>query len=190
MKNIIFILFILLFFSNCKKEEEYYQMPVIQKQASLYYSYNVGDTFKMLSNTQDTFECVVYEKTLENIRVKDKKSNNKTIYSEEINLLFTINGEKTGRFSAFWDFDNSWYLYVKLNFNADNNNYYNPLGFINYDNYYSELLFQSKQYKSVFAFTPKLYSNNEYIYRDTLFTTVEDGLLYIKNDTISYTKID
>jgi len=175
MKKIFILTFIVFTISSCRKEYNY--LTEDEKKASLFYSYNEEKTFILKSNTNEILICSLQSKKIDSYKVNSRYSNIKQ-FGEIIELSFSINGQN-GTFKSghrYDYYDDYFLLYTEIDF--PNIGYFE---FVGSDEFYVDTLINGKTYHNVYSFK----NNNQ-----ELYTNVEDGIIFIKNDTISYSKFD
>lgn len=173
MKIFFSIILFLVFFASCKKDQ-YYKLTEDQKELSLYYAYNLGDTLKFLKNNTDTVLCTVTEKKTANACSVQTFSG--CVYVEKLKIKFVSLSNK--------DFG-SVESYANVNENQD------EIGHIDYtiDNISVSSFVKNSIEMTV---NNNIYTNAielKGLNNDTMYINKTEGIIKAINNEITYTKI-
>lgn len=198
MKNLILLFSVLFVFGSCKKQnnEEYYPLSYDEKASTTFLSYEQGDTFKLMSNSNDTFKCEMIQKSIQ--KYKTHHNSNTNIYSEIIKMEFLVN-EQSGSFTFYkeyytdQEYGDQWYFNLYINLPQIGK--FDLCGEVLYQNgslydlyyyFYSSIILNNKTYSNVYKYT-SVQDNGTKV---EFYTSLEDGIIYIKNGVKTYSKID
>lgn len=152
MKSSIIVLLALLLFTSCEIFEE----PTLSKAQKQFLLYDVGSHFYFLKNNKDTIELEVESiKDIDTGSGKDQILTFKRVCLTNSNIWGSIRVER----------DNNYTLYFSGNSFTDKINNMTP--------FKPDTIINSRQYKNVYFMGSQ--------YNDTLFFSLEKGIIQIKS---------